>query len=186
MRWAAALLLLSTAARADLAWHVGLGAAWDVPVQSSPNDWQSGRARQDFGPSLLIQLEPSSRLLAQVEGILGGLATSQPMFAGVAARVGVQGTLPGSGVRAQLSVGAAFVNMTGPSRFECPTFGCDPLDGSGVAFSGEAALAIPWGRLAAMPFVQALLPQFEVRESIYPGNTPASVPLLLIGARLLL
>ncbi|MGZ6141747.1 MAG: hypothetical protein ACXWLM_00320 [Myxococcales bacterium] len=194
MRAAVLVLLASAAAHAD--WRVGIGGAWSIPLQSSPNDWRSGSARQDVAGSLLLELEPVNRSeirvhelrwLFQLEGFLGGLTASQPAFAGAAARVGVAGPLPGSAARAHLSVGAAYVRMSGPSRFECPEFGCDSLDGAGIAFSGEAAVVLPWSeRAAASAFVHALLPQFQVSESLYPGNTPARVPLILLGLRLLL
>ena len=184
---AVAVVLFSAAgARAERAWHVGLGGAWAVPLDSGPNDWQSGRARQDVAATLLLLVEPAPPVLLQLEAFLGGFSASQPAFVGGALRVGASMKLPVAGATGYAAVGAAYLRMTGRSQVDCGPVDCQQLDGSGIAFSGEAALVVPLGeRVAATPFVEALLPQFDVRAASLPGNA-ATVPLLLVGVRILL
>jgi hypothetical protein len=191
-RVAGTLLLFSLAlpAQADSErpdWLVGIGLAWSLPLDPTAGSWRSGRARQDVAGSFVVQRQ-WKLLFLQLELLGGGLNAAQPGFGGISARGGV--FLTRGSTRVYLSAGIAALAMSGDSRFECPPiFACDSRQGSGPAFVAEAGVFFAdleeLGAVLA-PFAQIILPTFQVTQTIYPGDVPAAVPLMLLGVRLLL
>lgn len=193
VRVAGALLLLSLSlsARADSEqpdWLVGIGGAWSLPLDPTAGSWRSGRARQDWAGSLVVQRQ-WSWFFVQLELLAGGFNAAQPRFAGFSARGGV--FLTRGSTRPYLSAGVAAFTMFGDSPFECPPISgaCDSRSGAGPAFVAEAGVLFmdfPRPGEGLAPFAQLVLPTFRVTETIYPGDKPAGVPLALLGMRLLL